>query len=88
MAARYVVRGPGLVDEDKARRIEVNLALEPVLALDQDVRAVLLARVTGHFLRVIPCRVKNLCSVKPATLRPLPTSSWRSSSRVISRWAS
>lgn len=54
MAAGHVGRGPGLVDEDEALGVEVELAVEPGLALAQDVRAVLLARVPDLFLRVIP----------------------------------
>ena len=46
--------GPGLVDEDEALGIEVELPFEPLLAPLQDIRAVLLAGVTGLFFRVIP----------------------------------
>lgn len=48
----HVRGGPGLVDEDEALRIEVELALEPGLALPQDIRAVLLRGVRRLFLRV------------------------------------
>jgi len=54
MAAGHVGRSPGLVDEDEAPGFEVDLAVEPMPTLPQDVGAVLLDRVTGLFLRVIP----------------------------------
>lgn len=54
MAAGHVGGGPGLVDEDEALGFEVDLAVEPVLALPQDVGTVLLDRMPGLFLRVIP----------------------------------
>lgn len=53
MAAGHVGGGPRLVDEDQALRIEIELVIEPVLALPQDVGPVLLDRVPGLFLRVI-----------------------------------
>ena len=54
MAAGHVGGGPGLVDEDEALRVQIELAIEPVLALLQDVGAVLLDGRPGLFLRVIP----------------------------------
>lgn len=45
----HVRGGPGLVDEDEALRIEVELAIEPGLASPQDVRAVLLRGVGRLF---------------------------------------
>ena len=54
MAAGHVGGGPGLVDEDETLGFKIDLAVEPMLALPQDVRAVLLDRVPGLFLRVIP----------------------------------
>jgi hypothetical protein len=54
MAAGHVGGGPRLVDEDEAFGFEVDLAVEPMLPLPQDVGTVLLDRVTGLFLRVIP----------------------------------
>ena len=53
MRAGQLRRGPGLVDEDEPLGIEVELALEPVLAPLQDVGAILLAGVRGLFLRVM-----------------------------------
>jgi len=49
MAAGHVGGGPGLVDEDEALGFEVELAVEPVLALPQDVGTVLLDRVPGLY---------------------------------------
>ena len=58
-----LVDGPGLVDEHQPVRIEIELALEPVLAPLQDVGAVLLGGVRRLFLRVIPWRAKKRRSV-------------------------
>ena len=52
-------RQPGLVDEDQAGRIEVGLAVEPVLPAPSDVRAVLLASMRG-LLKVVP-RLATKC---------------------------
>ena len=46
----------GLIDEDQSRRIEIELAIEPVPASLQDIGALLLQRVGGLFLNVQPCR--------------------------------
>jgi len=54
MAAGHVGGSPGLVDEDQALRIEIELTVEPALALPQDVGSVLLDSMAGLFLRVIP----------------------------------
>ncbi|KTR81619.1 hypothetical protein NS277_16405 [Novosphingobium barchaimii] len=54
VTAGHVGGGPGLVDEHEAFGFEVDLAVEPVPALPQDVGTVLLDRVAGLFLRVIP----------------------------------
>ena len=54
MAAGHVRCGPRLVDEDQALGVEIELAVEPALPLPQDVGPVLLDRVPGLFLRVIP----------------------------------
>ena len=51
--AGHLRRGPGLVDEDETLGVEIDLAVEPVLAPLQDVGAILLAGVRGLFLRVI-----------------------------------
>jgi len=59
MAARHVGRGPGLVDEDEAVGVEIELAVEPRLPALQDVGAALLAGVGRLFLRVIPWRAKK-----------------------------
>jgi hypothetical protein len=49
VAARHVGCRPGLVDEHQPRRVEVELAIEPVLTRTQDVGAILLDRVPGFF---------------------------------------
>jgi hypothetical protein len=54
MAAGHVGGRPGLVDKHEALRLQIELAVEPVSALSQDVGTVLLDRVPGLFLRVIP----------------------------------
>ena len=76
MTAGHVGGGPGLIDEDETLGFEIDLSVEPALALPQDVGAVLLDRVAGLFLRVIPCRTKNRCTV------PIPTGAPRSISRA------
>lgn len=82
MPAGHVGRGPGFVDEDQRVGIEVELSLEPFLATLQDVGAVLLARVAGLFLRVIPCRAKKRHSVAMLTLAPRIASICRNSASV------
>jgi len=54
MTAGHVGGGPGLVDEDEAFWFEIDLGVEPLLALPQDVGTIPLDRVPGLFLRVIP----------------------------------
>ena len=54
MTTGHVRGSPCLVNEDQAFRIEIDLAVKPVLTLPQDVGTVLLDRVGGLFLRVIP----------------------------------
>ena len=54
MIPRIIRSRSALVDEDEALGLEVDLAVEPVLTLPQDVGAILLDRVPGLFLRVIP----------------------------------
>lgn len=53
MAAGHVGGDPGLVDKNEALGFEVDLSIEPALALPQDAGMVLLDRVPG-LLRVIP----------------------------------
>ena len=55
----HVRGGPGLVDEDEARGVEIELVVEPLLTSPQDVRPLLLGRVRGLFLRVIRRRAKK-----------------------------
>ena len=47
IAAGHVGRCPGLVDKDELIGIEIELAVEPVLAPLQDVGTILLGRVEG-----------------------------------------
>jgi hypothetical protein len=54
MTAGHVGGSPRLVNEDQALRLQIELIIEPVPALPQDVGTVLLDRVPGLFLRVIP----------------------------------
>ena len=54
MAPCHVGGRPGLVDEDQLVGVEIELAVEPLLATEQDVGTILLRRVAGLFLRVIP----------------------------------
>lgn len=70
IATRHVRRCPGLIDEDELLGIEIELTVEPFLAPLQDVGAVLLGRVRGLFLRVIPRRAKNRHIVPSATSVP------------------
>src|SRR3954454_10209917 len=82
--ARHVGRGPGLVDEDEARGIEVELALEPGLAPLQDVGAVLLGRLRRLFLSVIRRRSKKRQSVPIPTPTPFSASAALISMSVMS----
>ena len=59
MRSSHIGRGPGLIDEDKALGIEIELRLEPGLAALQDVRPILFAGVCGLFLRVMAWRAKK-----------------------------
>jgi hypothetical protein len=53
VTSRHVGGGPSFVDEDEAVQVEIELALEPVLAALQDIRVLLLARMRGLFLGVM-----------------------------------
>jgi hypothetical protein len=55
----HVGRGPGLVDEDEPRGVEIQLALEPRLAPLPDIGPVLLGGMRRLFLRVIVWRWQN-----------------------------
>mgnify|MGYP000877088408 CR=1 FL=1 len=63
VAARHIGGGPGLIDEDQPRRIEIGLDIEPLLPSRQDVGAILLRRVSGLFFHVILWRAKKRQSV-------------------------
>ena len=49
MSARHVRRGPGFIDEDELGGIEVQLIIEPALALLQEIGATLFYRVASLF---------------------------------------
>ena len=57
--ARHVGLGPGLVDEDQARRIDAALIFAPARPVAAYVRAILLARDERLFLSVTPSRRKK-----------------------------
>jgi hypothetical protein len=59
MAAGHVGGGPGFIDEHEALRVQIDLAIEPVVPLLQDVGAVLLDCMSSLFLRVMPRRTKK-----------------------------
>lgn len=70
MGAGHVGGGPGLVNEDELSRIEVELFIEPALALFQDVGTALLYRMASLFLRVWPCRTRNRCKADLLIMMP------------------
>jgi hypothetical protein len=49
LAAGHVGRRPGFIDEHEARRIEIDLVIEPSAPLPQDAGAFLLKRMACHF---------------------------------------
>ena len=59
MAAGHVGRCPRFVDEDEALWFQIALAVEPVMALCQDIGTVLLDCMASLFLRVMPRRTKK-----------------------------
>ena len=71
LATGHVRRSPGLIDEDKKLRIEIELAVKPALALPQEVGSVLLDRVRGLILRVISLRARKRCMVPMPPGTPL-----------------
>jgi len=58
--AGHLGGSPGFIDEDKPPRIEINLPLEPVLAGDPHIVALLLAGMRCLFLNVMP-RLSKKC---------------------------
>ena len=80
--ARHVRRGPGLVDEHELLGIEIGLRLEPGAALAQDVRTVLLDRMSGLFFRVMPRRWKKRDRAELDAAMPRSAKRTRSSSRL------
>ena len=57
--AGHVGRRPCFVDEDKPCRVEVELALEPVLPPLQDIRPTLLGGMSGLFFTVMSRRSRK-----------------------------
>jgi hypothetical protein len=82
--ARHVGRGPGLIDEDEPRGIEVASPGEPRRTPHQDVRAILLGCVRRLFFSVIRRRSKKRHSVATPTPTPREASSDLSSTSVMS----
>ncbi len=88
VTAGHVGGGPRLVDKHQAFRLQIDLVLEPVVALPQDVGAVLLDGMPSLFLRVMPRRAKKRCSPATDTVRPASAKAMRSSSSEMSLRAS
>jgi hypothetical protein len=74
LRAGHVGLRPGLVDEDEALRIEVELAIEPGFAPLQDVGTILFRGMGGLFLRVISWRAKKRRIVPKPNDRPFSPS--------------
>jgi hypothetical protein len=72
------------VNKDKPLWVEIELALEPVLAVFQDIGTLLLLRVGGLFLTDIRCRLKKRHSVEIATETPRSAKTPRISFNVMS----
>src|SRR5215213_8081955 len=70
IAPRHVRGGPGLVDEDQVLGIESGLAADEHAPGLGDIRAVLLGRVQGLFLRVRLWASRNRCTVLSPTVIP------------------
>src|SRR5215475_3869245 len=84
VAAGHVGRSPGLIDEDEALGIKRGLAVEPILPPRHDIWPVLLTRVRGLFLRVMPCLTRKRRMVPSPNTSPFLARLRRSSSIVIS----
>lgn len=81
--ARHVRRDPGIVYQDEAFRIEIELVLEPVFAPLQDIRAVWPVRMGGLFLNVRPQRSSKVHSVARLARTLRSTKSRASNSLII-----
>src|SRR4051794_20915613 len=75
IAARHVRGGPRLVDEDQAIGIERRLAADEHAPGLGYIRAVLLGRVQGLFLRVSLWARRNRCTVLSPTVIPYKAAS-------------
>jgi hypothetical protein len=49
VGAGHVGGRPGFIDEDETLRVEIELIIEPTLALAQDIGVILLGRVASLF---------------------------------------
>lgn len=49
MSPRHIGRGPGFINEDQPLRVEVELAVKPVLSQLHNIGAILLRRMGGLF---------------------------------------
>ena len=70
ITAGHIGGGPGLVDEDQALGVEIELPFEPGLTPLRDVGTILLGSVRGLFLRVMACRAKKRWIVPKPKTRP------------------
>jgi hypothetical protein len=66
--AGHIRLGPGLVDEDEARRIDQAMIFAPARAVAGDVRPLLLASDQSLFLKVIPSRRKKRLNIEVSAL--------------------
>ena len=92
MRSSHIGRGPGLIDEDEALGIEIELHLEPGLAALRDVRPILFAGVCGLFFSrdgVAGEEAANraVAEDEALALKRAPRSSWIAMSGVASRTA-
>jgi len=70
MTPRHLGGGPGFVEEDQSRRVEIELGLEPAAPPAQDVWPALLVRMRRLFLSVILRRPKNRQTAALLTMTP------------------
>jgi hypothetical protein len=81
VAADHLRGGRGLVEEHEPVWIKIELSLEPGKAGCLHVVPILLGRVAGVFLRVMPWRLKKRDRLLTPTRRPRSASRVRSSRR-------
>ena len=71
-AAGHAGAGSSFVHEHQTIWLKIELPFEPFEAPPQDLGAFLFGGVSRHFLRVIPCRLKNRQIALPLQDRPTP----------------